>query len=80
MLVPSTLGDFVLRFALCAVLAGIAAWRRWSWLAFTAAALAVPTLWVARLAPLVGVPRMWLEDRGAATAGGTTARAGAPPS
>lgn len=62
-LVPSTLGDFVLRFAICAVLTAIAVWRRWTWLAFAAAALAVPTLWVARLAPLVGVPRLWLEDR-----------------
>jgi hypothetical protein len=74
-LVPSTLGDFVLRFALCTVLAGIAVWRRWSWLAFAAGALAVPTLWVARLAPLVGVPRMWLEDRSGAAVGGADAPA-----
>jgi hypothetical protein len=64
-LVPSTLGDFVVRFAICAALTGIAIWRGWSWLAFAAAAIAVPTLWVARLAPLVGVPRMWWEDHAA---------------
>lgn len=68
-LVPSTLGDFVVRFAICVVLTAVAIWRRWTWLAFAAAALAVPTLWVARLAPLVGVPRMWWEDR-TAQAGG----------
>jgi len=62
-LVPSTLGDFLLRLALAAVLVGIAAWRRWDWLAFVAAAIAVPTLWAARLAPLVAVPRLFLEDR-----------------
>ena len=62
-LVPSTLGDFLLRLALAAVLVGIAAWRRWDWLAFVAAAIAVPTLWAARLAPLVAMPRLFLEDR-----------------
>ena len=61
-LVPSTLGDFLLRFAICAALTAIAIWRGWGWLAFTAAALAVPTLWVARLAALVGVPRLWWEE------------------
>lgn len=62
-LVPSTLGDFVLRFVLAALLTGLAVTRRWDWLAFTAATLAVPTLWLARLAPLVGVPRLWWEDQ-----------------
>jgi hypothetical protein len=62
-LVPSTLGDFLVRFAICAALTAIAVWRGWSWLAFAAAAVAVPTLWVARLAPLVGVPRLWWEDQ-----------------
>lgn len=62
-LVPSTLGDFLLRFAIGAVLVVVAIRYRWDWLAFTAAALAVPTLWLARLAPLVGVPRLWWEAR-----------------
>lgn len=62
-LVPSTLWDFVLRFAICAALTAVAIWRGWGWLAFTAAALAVPTLWVARLAALLGVPRLWWEAR-----------------
>lgn len=61
-LVPSTLWDFVIRFALAALMIGIAIWRRWAWLAFTAVTLAVPTLWLARLAPLVAVPRLALED------------------
>ena len=61
-LVPSTLGDFLLRLALAVALTGLALWRRWDWLAFVAAAIAVPTLWVARLAPLVAVPRLVLED------------------
>lgn len=63
LLVPSTLGDFVLRVAIGAVLVVIAIRQRWDWLAFAAAALAVPTLWLARLAPLVAVPRLWLEGR-----------------
>ena len=62
-LVPSTLGDFLLRLGICAGLTAIAIRRGWGWLAFTAAALAVPTLWVARLAALVGVPRLWWEER-----------------
>ena len=62
-LVPSTLWDFVLRFALCSVAIWVAIWRGWGWLAFAAAALAVPTLWMARLAALVGVPRLWWEER-----------------
>jgi hypothetical protein len=60
-LLPSTFGDFVLRLALAVGLTAIAFWRRWDWLAFTAATLAVPTLWLARLAPLVAVPRLWWE-------------------
>lgn len=67
-LVPSTLGDFVLRLVFATVLVIVAIRRRWAWLAFTAATLAVPTLWLARLAPLVAVPRLWLEDRAAAAA------------
>lgn len=63
LLLPSTLADFVLRVAIGAVLIVIAIRQRWDWLAFTAAALAVPTLWLARLAPLVAVPRMWLEGQ-----------------
>jgi hypothetical protein len=73
-LVPSTLWDFVLRFALCGVLAGVAIWRGWAWLAFAAAALAVPTLWVARLAALVGVPRLWWEERVSPAGSGAAAR------
>lgn len=63
-ILPSTLGDFALRLAVAAGLVGIAIWRRWAWLAFAALVLAVPTLWLARLAPLVGVPRLYVEDRG----------------
>ncbi len=73
-LVPSTLWDFVVRFIICAVLTAVAIWRRWTWLAFAAATLAVPTLWVARLAPLVGVPRMWSEDRAASSPAGDPPR------
>ena len=62
-LVPSTTGDFTLRFALAAVMVVIAIRRRWGWLAYVAATIAVPTLWLARLAPLVGVPRLWWEER-----------------
>ena len=57
-LVPSTLGDFALRFGIGAVLVTVAVRLRADWLAFAAAAIAVPTLWVARLAALVGVPRL----------------------
>lgn len=62
-LLPSTVGDFLLRLGLASVMVAVAVWRRWDWLAFTAATLAVPTLWLARLAPLVAVPRLWWEDR-----------------
>ncbi|MGI8828330.1 MAG: hypothetical protein ACR2I5_00975 [Candidatus Limnocylindria bacterium] len=61
-LLPSTLDDFVLRWAIATGLIVVAIWRRWDWLAFVGAMLAVPTLWVARLAPLVAVPRLWSED------------------
>jgi len=64
-LLPSTLGDFALRVGIGALLVAIAIWRRWDWLAFAAAALAVPTLWLARLAPLIALPRLWLEERAA---------------
>ena len=66
-LLPSTLGDFVLRIGIGVVLVAVAIWRRWDWLAFGAAAVAVPTMWVARLAALVAVPRLIAEavgDRG----------------
>ena len=53
---------FVIRFGLAALMLVVAIWRRWAWLAFTAVTLAVPTLWLARLAPLVAVPRLALED------------------
>lgn len=62
-LVPSTLGDFVLRFAIGMILVLVAVRHRADWLTFTATAIAVPTLWVARLAALVAVPRMILEER-----------------
>lgn len=62
-LLPSTAGDFLLRLGLASAMIAVAVWRRWDWLAFTAATLAVPTLWLARLAPLVAVPRLWWEDR-----------------
>ena len=64
-LVPSTLGDFLLRLALASLLTVIAVVKGWGWLAFAAATIAVPTLWLARLAPLVAVPRLWLEERDA---------------
>lgn len=57
-LVPSTLGDFALRLGIGAILVAVAVRYRADWLAFTAATIAVPTLWVARLAALVGVPRL----------------------
>ncbi|HEX2765164.1 MAG TPA: hypothetical protein VHR55_00785 [Candidatus Limnocylindria bacterium] len=62
-LVPSTLGDFLLRLAIAGVLMTIATRQRWGWLAFAALVVAVPTMWLARLAALVGVPRLYLEDR-----------------
>lgn len=62
-LLPKTLGDFVLRLAIGAGLVAVAIRFRADWLAFTAAAIAVPTLWVARLAALVSVPRLFLEAR-----------------
>lgn len=62
-LVPSTLADFLLRVSLAIALVALAAWRRWDWLAFTAVVIAAPTLWLARLAPLVAVPRLFMEDR-----------------
>lgn len=62
-LLPTTLGDFMLRLAIGAVLVAVAIRWRVDWLAFTASAIAVPTLWVARLAALVGVPRLFLEER-----------------
>lgn len=58
LLVPSTLGDFAVRLGIGAILVTLAVRYRADWLAFTAAAIAVPTLWVARLATLVGVPRL----------------------
>ncbi|HEX7172537.1 MAG TPA: hypothetical protein VF365_08020 [Candidatus Limnocylindria bacterium] len=61
-LVPSTLADFALRLAIgCVAVVFAIRWRA-DWLAFAVAALAVPTLWVARFAALVGVPRLLLED------------------
>lgn len=62
-LLPTTLGDFLLRLAIGGVLVAVAVRTRADWLAFTAAAIAVPTLWVARLAALVAVPRLLLEER-----------------
>lgn len=62
-IVPSTLGDFLLRVVIAGVLVMVATRRRWAWLAFAALVIAVPTLWLARLAPLVGVPRLCLEDQ-----------------
>ena len=62
-LVPSTLGDFVLRFGIGVILVTVAVRYRADWLAFAAAAAAVPTLWVARFAALVGVPRLFVERR-----------------
>lgn len=64
-IVPSTLGDFLLRFALGGLMVVLAAKNQWAWLAFTAATIAVPTLWLGRLAPLIAVPRLWMEDRAA---------------
>jgi hypothetical protein len=61
-LVPSTLGDFLVRLAIATAMTAIAINRGWTWLVFTAATIAVPTLWLARLAPLVGVPRLAWED------------------
>ena len=62
-LLPTTLGDFLLRLLIGCVLVAVAIRLRADWLAFTAAAIAVPTLWVARLAALAGVPRLFLEER-----------------
>ena len=72
-LVPSTLGDFLLRFSIAALLTVLAVRRGWGWLAFAAATLAVPTLWLARLAPLVAVPRLWMEERRSSRAAGLPA-------
>jgi hypothetical protein len=66
-LVPSTLGDFLLRFVIGAVLVAVAVRYRWDWLAFSAAVLAVPTLWLARLGALVGTPLLWWEARNGST-------------
>ena len=76
-LVPSTFGDFLVRSAIGAFLIVLAIRLRADWLAFAAAAIAVPTLWVARLAAIVGVPRLFLEERvsrGGAVAGERAAR------
>lgn len=62
--VPSTVGDFALRLTIASILTFIAIWKRWDWLVFTAVVLAVPTLWLSRLAPLVAVPRLLLDRRG----------------
>lgn len=50
------------RLAIGCVAVAIAVRWRADWLAFTAAAVAVPTLWVARFAALAGVPRLLLDD------------------
>jgi hypothetical protein len=62
-LIPSTLGDFLLRLAIAGLLTVVAIVKGWGWLAYAAATLAVPTLWLARLAPLVAIPRLWWEER-----------------
>ena len=62
-LVPSTLGDFLLRLGIAGLLTVISVVKGWGWLAYGAATIAVPTLWLARLAPLVAIPRLWLEER-----------------
>ena len=61
-LVPATLGDFMVRLVICAVLLVVAIHQKWPWLAFAASTVSVPTLWLARLAPLVAIPRMWRES------------------
>lgn len=76
-LLPTTLGDFVLRLAVGGVLVAVAVRTRADWLAFTAAAIAVPTLWVARLAALVGAPRLILEDEGVSREGSAAGERGA---
>lgn len=48
----------MLRFVIGLLLVAVAIRYRWDWLAFMAAAMAVPTLWTARLAALVGVPHL----------------------
>jgi hypothetical protein len=62
-LLPTTLGDFALRMAIGLGLVIVAIRARADWLAFAAAAIAVPTLWVGRLAALVAVPRLAIEER-----------------
>jgi hypothetical protein len=60
--VPSVLADYLLRLAVAVALVVVAVWRGWGWLAFAAVTLAVPTLWAARLAALVAVPRLFAEE------------------
>lgn len=62
-LLPSVTADFAARLAIGAGLTAVAVRRRSDALVYVAVVIAVPTLWLARLAPLVAVPRLWMEDR-----------------
>lgn len=56
-ILPSVGADFVLRFGLAVVACLVAARKGWPWLAYAAAVLAAPTLWMTRLVPLLALYR-----------------------
>lgn len=63
-LLPTAGADFALRAAVASLLVGIAARRGSDALAYAATVIAVPSLWLQRLVPLLAVPRLLDGMRG----------------